>query len=162
MARSRSPSSGAAASVAIREWTPTDGDALRRLWQDLGLHSLGDDDRSLATMAARNPGLLLVATVDGEIVGSALGGWDGRRGWIYHVATAPAHRRRGIARELVARIEVALRGLGCPKVNVVVLDDNDAGIAFWESLGYATLPARQYGRRLVEKASPGLDPPPHA
>jgi len=134
--------------VLIREWRAADGPPLRRLWDLLDLRSLGDDDAGIAVMAHRNPGLLLVATVGDEFAGSALGGWDGRRGWIYHVGVHPDHQRRGIARQLVAAIEDGLRALGCPKVNVIVLDENQDGIEFWRSLGYVILPARQYGRVL--------------
>ena len=134
--------------VEVREWRSADGPELRRLWDLLDLRSLGDDDAGLAAMAARNPGLLLVATVGDEIVGSALGGWDGRRGWIYHVGIHPDHQRRGIANRLVAMLEERLRALGCPKVNVIVLDENQDGVAFWLALGYVILPARQYGRVL--------------
>jgi ribosomal protein S18 acetylase RimI-like enzyme len=137
--------------VEIRGWRPSDGDALRHLWQGAGMLSPWDDDEHLGSMAARNPGLMLVATVGCEVAGSALGAWDGRRGWIYHVATAPGHRRRGIGRQLVTRIEAGLRELGCPKVNVIVLDDNEEGVAFWIDLGYTMLPARQFGRRLNEE-----------
>ncbi len=134
--------------VLIREWQDADGPALRRLWDLLDLRSPGDDDAGLAVMARRNPGLLLVATVGDAIVGSALGGWDGRRGWIYHVGVHPDHQRRGTARRLVAAIEDGLRALGCPKVNVIVLDDNRDAVAFWRALGYTILAARQYGRVL--------------
>jgi GNAT superfamily N-acetyltransferase len=117
--------------VVRREWQAGDGVALRRLWAGMGMRSIGDDDESLAVMAGRNPGLLRVATVGDRVVGSALGAWDGRRGWIYHVATAPDQRRHGIARRLVAEVEDALRALGCPKVNVIVLDDAEDAAAFW-------------------------------
>jgi ribosomal protein S18 acetylase RimI-like enzyme len=141
--------------VRIREWRSADGEALRRLWRRVDMLSPwgDDDDHGLAAMAGRNPGLVLVATSGDEIVGSALGAWDGRRGWIYHVATAPEHRRRGIARDLVSRIEAGLGVLGCPKVNVMVLDDNAEGIAFWTAMGYTTLTAHQFGRRLADPAS---------
>ena len=101
--------------MLIREWQDADGPALRRLWDLLDLRSLGDDDAGLAVMARRNPGLLLVATVGDAIVGSALGGWDGRRGWIYHVGVHPDHQRRGTARRLVAAIEDGLAGPRLPE-----------------------------------------------
>lgn len=132
----------------IRELRGTDGDALRRLWKEAGLASLGDDDRSLARMARRNPGLVLVAVEGTQIIASALGGWDGRRGWVYHVATAKSHRRRGIATRLLDQIEAALTVLGAPKVNAMVQQENDDGRAFWEARGYAAGTARQYGREL--------------
>ena len=134
--------------VVIRPYRPSDGDGLRELWLAAGFRSLGDDDARLNAFAGRNPGLLLVALEGEVVVASALGAWDGRRGWIYHVATAVSHRRRGIARDLVRQIEARLRDLGAPKVNVLIRDGNADGTAFWEALGYARAPARQFGREL--------------
>jgi GNAT superfamily N-acetyltransferase len=134
--------------VEIRRYRSGDGEALRQLWQSIGLTSLGDDDESLDRMAERNPGLLLVATEGDAIVGSALGAWDGRRGWIYHVGTTAGHRREGLGGRLVHEVERKLRQLGCPKVNVVVRDENPEGASFWESLGYSSPPSRQFGKEL--------------
>jgi ribosomal protein S18 acetylase RimI-like enzyme len=134
--------------VVIREIRAVDGDALRVLWRDAGLGSVGDDDRSLARLARRNPGLVLVASEGSRVVGSALGAWDGRRGWIYHVAVAPAYRRRGIATRLIDQIEEALVSLGCPKVNVMIRPASDGGSEFWAGRGYVQSQARGYGREL--------------
>ncbi len=124
-----------------------DGEQLRKLWAACGFRSLGDDDLSLARLARRNPGLLLVASEGTRVVGSALGAWDGRRGWIYHVATAESHRRQGIATKLVEQVEKGLRDLGCPKVSVLVRDENDDGREFWLERGYEQ-GSRQYAREL--------------
>lgn len=136
--------------IVVREYRSSDGHGLRSLWDDAGFRSLGDDDAGLRAFAQRNPGTFLVALRGSEIVGSAMGAWDGRRGWIYHVATASDHRRSGLARSLVREIEERLRTLGCRKVNVIVRDENHGGVAFWKSLGYAAAPARQMGRELAE------------
>jgi ribosomal protein S18 acetylase RimI-like enzyme len=132
--------------VVVREYRPSDGDALRSLWESVDMRSRGDDDARLQRMARRNPGLLLVATQGGAVVGSALGGWDGRRGWIYHVAVAESERRTGLATKLVRQVEDRLRELGAPKVNVIVRDDNAAGATFWEAAGYTVNRTRQFGR----------------
>lgn len=135
--------------VVIRELRIADGPELRHLWAEAGFRTLGDDDLSLARLVKRNPGLVLVAVEGRRIVASALGAWDGRRGWIYHVATVASHRRRGIAARLVHQIEDALRVLGCLKVNVMVQDSNDDGRAFWPELGYREAGARQFGKELA-------------
>jgi len=137
--------------VVIREFRAVDGDGLRALWRDAGFGDVGDDDKSLARLARRNPGLLFVAADGSRIVGSALGAWDGRRGWIYHVATARSHRRRGIATKLVDQVEAALVALGCPKANVVVRPESDGGAEFWTDRGYAISPARHYGKPLERR-----------
>ena len=136
--------------LLIRELRTVDGDALRALWRSAGFSSIGDDDRSLARLARRNPGLVVVATEGGRVVGSALGAWDGRRGWIYHVATAESHRRRGVASRLVGQVEASLRDLGCPKVNVMVRDENEGARELWTARGYGLGPARQFSRELGE------------
>ena len=135
--------------LVIREIRTADGDALRALWKSAGFRSVGDDDRSLARLARRNPGLALVASEGGRIVASALGAWDGRRGWIYHVATAESHRRQGIASKLVETIEAGLGDLGCPKVNVLVRDESAGGRAFWKARGYAVGSTQHYGKELA-------------
>ena len=134
--------------LIIRDIRASDGDELRRLWASVGFRSVGDDDRGLARLARRNPGLVLVASEGARIVGSALGAFDGRRGWIYHVATAETHRRQGVASKLVDRIEAGLADLGCPKVNVVVRHESESGRAFWKARGYAVSPAKHFGKAL--------------
>lgn len=144
----RAPRRADPAALVIREIRAADGDALRALWKEVGFRSPGDDDRSLARLARRNPGLALVATESGRIVGSALGAWDGRRGWIYHVATAGSHRRAGVARRLVEQVERGIRDLGAPKVNVVVRPDSDGGRELWSELGYEVAESRIYSKEL--------------
>ncbi len=136
------------AAVVIREMRGVDGEALRGLWKACGFRALGDDDLSLARLARRNPGLALVAAESGQVVGSALGAWDGRRGWVYHLAVAESHRRRGIATRLVDQVEAGLRDLGCPEVRANVGDDNAGARGFWLSRGYETRPTRQLAHKL--------------
>ena len=146
----RAPKRADPAALVIREIRTVDGGALRALWKDAGFRSVGDDNKSLARLARRNPGLVLVATESGRIVGSALGAWDGRRGWIYHVATAKSHRRGGVARRLVEQVERGLRDLGAGKVNVLVRPDSEGGRELWKELGYQAAETRLYGKELVD------------
>jgi ribosomal protein S18 acetylase RimI-like enzyme len=140
-----------AVGVMIREYQAGDGDELRTLWLATGFRLVGDDDPGMARFADRNPGLFLVATLGDRIVGSAMGAWDGRRGWIYHVATAADYRRSGIASTLVGRVEAGLRLLGAPRVNVIVRDGNETGPSFWAAAGYEVAPNRQFGKDLRDQ-----------
>jgi GNAT superfamily N-acetyltransferase len=132
--------------IELRDYRRGDGDALRALWKEAGLKGVGDDDRSLEGFAKRNPGLLVVATAGADLAGSVLGGWDGRQGWLYHVATAKAYRRKGIATRLVRRVEQRLLTLGCPQVNLFVCDDG--GEAFWTAIGYKSSASRPFAKEL--------------
>jgi ribosomal protein S18 acetylase RimI-like enzyme len=135
--------------VDIRPFRSGDGDGLRALWTDAGFRLIGDDDPGLERFAERNPGLFLVAVDErGVIVGTAMGAWDGRRGWLYHVATDVSRRRTGLAAELVRRVEDALRGLGCRRALVIVERGNESGIAFWRAQGYEPRETVHLGKRL--------------
>jgi len=92
--------------------------------------------------------LLLVGTVDGAVVAGVMAGFDGVRGWIYHLAVAPEWRRRGFATQLVRAAELGLRALGCPKVNLQVRATNSAVVAFYQSLGYQLEERLSMGRAL--------------
>lgn len=149
-ARPSKPAQPARLPVIIREIRAVDGDALRALWTAAGFRLLSDDDLGLARLARRNPGLVLVAAEGTRVVGSALGTWDGRRGWIYHVAVAPSHRRQGIATRLIDQVEEGLRALGCRKVNVMVRPDSDGGADFWKARGYGAGESTQFAREIED------------
>lgn len=133
----------------IRPFRAGDGESLRALWTSVGFRLIADDDAGLARFETRNPGLLLVADEpERGIVGSAMGAWDGRRGWLYHVAVAPDHRRRGLATSLVRRVEAGLREVGCERALAVVERGNDDALRFWEQLGYEHRDTQHLGRSL--------------
>jgi ribosomal protein S18 acetylase RimI-like enzyme len=83
---------------------------------------------------------LLVADVDGAIVGSVIAGFDGWRGNFYRLAVAEGWRRRGIGRRLVEAGEARMEALGAPRVTALVAFDDAAARAFWEAVGYAADP----------------------
>ena len=135
--------------VDVRPFRQADGDGLRALWEAVGFRTVGDDDEGLRLFAKRNPGTFLVAHQADVIVGSAMGGWDGRRGWIYHVATSPEVRRSGLATRLITEVETRLAGVGARRVDLLVREGNDSGAAFWRSLGYEATSATQYVKDLA-------------
>lgn len=133
----------------MREFRETDGVALRAFWESCGITIRpGDDDGALAAFASRNPGLFLIALDERGIGGSALGGWDGRRGWLYHVAVRPDQRRHGLGGRLVRTIEERLRERGCRKINLIVWDSNTEAMEFWSALGYARAATVEYEKVL--------------
>ena len=137
------------ARVVVREFQDGDGDRLRTFWLACGIRIRpGDDDEHLLAFAARNAGLFLLAEEDRHLVGSALAGWDGRRGWLYHVAVHPDERRRGIARDLVGLLETRLRERGCPKVNLIVWEKDERAMAFWTAVGYGRAATVEFEKEL--------------
>ena len=110
----------------------------RVLWartEGIALHE-ADSPEALRGYLERNPGCSFVARDGSQLAGVALAGHDGRRGYLHHVAVAPAFRKQGIGRDLVERCLSALRDQGILKCHLFVLNDNVEGMKFWASLGW--------------------------
>ena len=99
--------------------------------------------------------LLLVAELDGALVGAVMAGFDGTRGWIYHLAVTPGRRLKGIASQLVRAAEDGLRLLGCPKVNLQVRAENEGVVAFYRALGYSVEQRVSMGKVLGAEPTDG-------
>lgn len=131
-------------SIGIRPFEMSDYDAVFALWRSgaPGIELRPSDSRAeVARRCQRDRELFLVAVLDDQIVGVVMGGWDGRRGWIHHLAIAPQARGRGIARALVCALEERLASLGCLKVNLLVRQENSAARSLYAGLGYSESPS---------------------
>ena len=122
----------------VREFVPTDYDAVFSLWRAVGGLMLRDVDsrESVLHYLARNHGLSFVATDNTQVVGAVLCGTDSRRGYLQHLAVAPSYRRRGLGRALVQRSLAALAAQGMDKCHLMVMRENAAARAFWAHLGW--------------------------
>lgn len=125
-------------SYKIEPMSMDDFDEVLRLWRETEGVGLTESDSRSATAQylARNPGLSLVARRGSELVGTVLCGHDGRRGYLYHLAVARAHRRNGLGKRLVALCLARLEQLGIPRCNAYVFAENRDGEAFWIQNGW--------------------------
>lgn len=139
-------------SFSIRQFEyPRDTAAVLELWSSAGpgIH-LGRSDQpaELEKKLARDPDLFLVAEVEGKIVGAVMGGFDGRRGMMYHLAVAPDYRGNGIASSLVDELERRLRAKGCLRYYLLVTKDNEEAMRFYEARGWQRLDLYPYAKDL--------------
>src|SRR6478735_9018685 len=95
-----------------------------------------DSEEATARYLSRNPGLSFVAEKGGRIIGSAMCGHDGRRGYLQHVVVDPPHRGCGIAHALVTRCLDRLEESGIVKVHIDVLVTNDLANEYWKKKGW--------------------------
>ena len=100
---------------------------------------------------AVNDGLFFVAMQKEQVIGTAMAGYDGHRGWIYSMAVHPKHRRQGIGSALLAHAEKRLSSLGCVKVNLQILKENHAVQQVYQANGYATENRISMGKQFDEK-----------
>lgn len=136
--------------LSVRPYQPADEAELIRLWGEVLPDSAphNDPSTSLRNKLAHDDGLILIATVGDQIAGAVMGGYDGHRGWIYSLAVAESHRRRGVGAALVGRMEALLKDRGCLKLNLQVRAVNAAVIQFYKRLGFKVEPNISMGKRL--------------
>ncbi|WP_433444919.1 GNAT family acetyltransferase [Nonomuraea sp. CA-141351] len=142
----------------IRPFVADDTERVVELWHACGLIRPWNDPRKdIERKLKVQPELFLVATATGDtstddVVGTAMAGYDGHRGWIYYLAVDPACQGRGYGRALLADVESRLVSLGCPKLNFQVRKDNGSVTGFYEVLGFAEDECLSFGKRLIPDA----------
>jgi len=125
--------------VQIHEFQINDYNVVFELWKEAGLVIRpGDDMNGVRMKLLRDPDLFLLARLEGEIVGCVIGGWDGRRGWVYHLAVKPSYQRQGIATALLSEVEKRLGEKGAKKINGQIYQSNTKSLKFFKARGYET------------------------
>lgn len=129
--------------ILIREFRyPQDYDQAARLWQGMekGVHfGRSDVPAQIEKKLKHDPDLFLVAELDGELVGTVIGGFDGRRGMVYHLAVGASHRRNGIADLLMNELEKRLVAKGCIRAYLLVHAQNQEARALYEKQNWILL-----------------------
>jgi ribosomal protein S18 acetylase RimI-like enzyme len=144
----------------IRPFHPADEAAVVALWARCGLtRPWNDPHKDIARKVAVRPDLFLVAEIDGNVVGTVMGGYDGHRGWINYLSVDPSRRRRGVGRTLMAEAERLLRLEGCPKINLQVRTGNTEVIEFYRRIGFVMDNVVSMGRRLEHDGPTDSDQP---
>jgi ribosomal protein S18 acetylase RimI-like enzyme len=127
---------------SIDPMTPADIPAALAVWADQPGITLREADtpEMLTKYLTRNPGTSFVVREAGTVIGAALAGHDGRRGFLHHVLIVEGRRRRGLGRRLVETCLDALEAQGVVKTHIYVNQDNEAGKVFWRKLGWGERP----------------------
>ncbi|WP_430645559.1 GNAT family acetyltransferase [Agromyces sp. GXS1127] len=143
-----------ATSVRIRSFDVADTEPVVALWRAAGLLVPWNDPyRDIERKLTVQPELFLVAVADAgddeAVVGTAMVGYEGHRGWLNYLAVDAAHRGGGLGARLMAEAERLLLERGCPKLNLQVRSTNTAVIDWYRRLGYELDGAVGLGKRLI-------------
>ncbi len=129
-----------------------DWESVQSVWARCGpgvQFSRSDAPEEIRKKLERDPDLFLVAEAGDAIVGAVMGGFDGRRGLVYHLAVVPEQRRRGIGVALMAEVEARLKARGCLKCYLLVTRENAAVVDFYRSLGWGVMDMFLMGKELA-------------
>lgn len=124
--------------MLIREMTIEDYEEVFELWQITSKKALSkaDEKEKIETYLNRNKGMSQVTIINNKIVGTVLAGDDGRRGFLYHQAVHPDHRKKGIGKKMVDKVKEKTKAKGIEKIWVFSYVENENAHVFWENYGF--------------------------
>lgn len=139
--------------ASIREFRhPVDYPAVIDLWSHSGpgVHvRRSDSPEEIQKKLLRDPDLFLLAEKDGQLVGAVMGGFDGRRGMVYHLAVHESCRKQGIGAALMEELEKRLIAKGCIRSYLLVVPGNEEVVEFYEKRGWERMPLTIMGKDLA-------------
>lgn len=131
----------------IRMLTLADYSKIVKLWEDSGLESRPrgrDSKKAIEAQMKENPEYFIGAFEGPQLVGIVIVSEDGRKGWINRLAVDPGHRRKGIAKALVAEAEKVLSEKGIKIFSALIMDHNRGSKELFRNLGYKELEYVKY------------------
>jgi len=125
----------------IRKMVSSDISTVRQIWSDVGFEVTQSDSISEVTrMLRHNPEFCLILELqyleETRIIGTVLGGFDGRRGWVHHLAILPEYRRNGYGKQLMTHLMHTFTKHGVVKFKLEITGDNPHLIKFYQKLGW--------------------------
>ncbi|HWP97377.1 MAG TPA: GNAT family N-acetyltransferase [Syntrophomonadaceae bacterium] len=122
----------------LRRAQESDIEAMLSFWSSIQeiQSSLADSRKQVQRFLADNPCSFLVACSENRVVGTVMGGYNGWRGSIYHLAVQPEYRGQGIGRALLLQCLEILQRRGAPRVDLTTYASNKNAQAFYRKLGW--------------------------
>ncbi len=107
------------------------------IWKRTGISITSSDTKDeLNVMLNRNPDLCLIAKIDEKVIGVIMGGFDGRRGYVHHLAIDPEYQKKGYGTLLMDELIERFQQKRVHKIHLFIEKRNEEVIAFYAKLGW--------------------------
>ena len=112
-------------------------DEVYEIWKRTGL-SLGASDtrEQVERISSLNSGLFLVGIKKNEVVAVVMGAFDGRRGYVHHLAVKPEYQRKGYGKMMMDELHSRFLKTNIKKVHLFIERDNEGVINFYKKIGW--------------------------
>lgn len=123
--------------MKFRKIKKRDYPKLYDLWKRTNIELTESDSKNEITrLVKRNKRTCIVGIVNGEIVSSILGAFDGRRGIVHHLSVDPIHQGRGYGKLTLNELVNRFRRQRVIKMSFWVKGDNVNAREFYLSQGF--------------------------
>ena len=107
------------------------------LWKKAGIGVGSSDTKGeIAGVLNRNPDLFLIGKEDGKIVAVVIGAFDGRRGYVHHLAVDPDYQKNGYGKKIMDELIEQFRKKKVHKIHLFIEKTNPAVVNFYHNLGW--------------------------
>ena len=123
--------------MKIEQFIMTEYDQIIDIWEKAGINvGSSDTKEEIDKMLNRNPSLLLVGKMNGKVIAVALGGYDGRRGYVHHLAVDPEYQNKGYGKKLMDELMFRFKKMKVHKIHLFIEKYNNSVIDFYKKLGW--------------------------
>jgi len=107
------------------------------LWRKAGVEIVSSDTIDEVTRVLnRNPDLFLIGKLHEKIIAVVIGAFDGRRGYVHHLAVDPDYQKMGYGKTIMEALIEQFRTKNIQKVHLFIEKSNKSVIKFYSNLGW--------------------------
>ena len=123
--------------MKIEQFIMKDYPKIINIWEKAGINiGSSDTKEEIEKILKRNPDLVLVGKLNHIIIAVVLGGYDGRRGYVHHLAVDPDYQRKGYGKKLMDELMQRFKKMRVHKVHLFIEKYNSSVINFYKQLGW--------------------------
>ena len=112
-------------------------DEVVRLWRKAGIEIVSSDTIGEVTRVLnRNPDLFLIGKVQEKIIAVVMGAFDGRRGYVHHLAVDPDYQNKGFGKTIMEALIEQFRTKSIQKVHLFIEKSSKSVLEFYSYLGW--------------------------
>jgi len=107
------------------------------LWRKTGI-GVGSSDakEEIALILERNPEFFLIGKEEEKVIAVVIGAFDGRRGYVHHLAVDPIYQKKGYGRTIMDNLIQRFRRNKVHKIHLFIEKQNIEVIDFYSKQGW--------------------------
>lgn len=123
--------------MKIEKFTIDEYEEIVEFWKKAGINVGSSDTREeIERMLQRNPDLFLIGKLDDKIISVVMGGFDGRRGYVHHLAVDPHYQKQSYGKMIMDELIKRFRKKRAHKVHLFIEKYNREVVSFYQNLGW--------------------------
>ena len=112
-------------------------DEVVELWRRAGIEMVSSDTIDEVTRVLnRNPDLILIGKVQEKVIAVVIGAFDGRRGYVHHLAVDPNYQKMGFGKTIMDALIEQFRKMNIHKVHLFIEKPNKSVVEFYKNIGW--------------------------